>query len=122
MKVCVTADSQDFNPQVDPRFGRCKYFFLIDTDNNSSEIIENTGKESSSGAGIAAAGLLVEKGAEAVITGNCGPKAFQVLTKSGIKVITGVSGGVWEALENFSAGRLSETKEANVSAHFGMKR
>jgi predicted Fe-Mo cluster-binding NifX family protein len=41
MKVAVTAQGKDLGDQVDPRFGRCPYFLVVDTDTMVAEAIEN---------------------------------------------------------------------------------
>jgi hypothetical protein len=72
------------------------------------------------GAGIQAAQNIANKKVEVMITGNMGPNAFQTLTTAGIRIITGVTGTVKEAIEKFKAGELKETAAPNVASHFGM--
>ena len=71
------------------------------------------------GAGISTAQLLIGKGIEAIVTGNCGPNAFEVLKAAGIMVITGVSGKVSDAVRKYNAGGLKPSDGANVSGYFG---
>ena len=56
-----------------------------------------------------------------VITGNIGPNAFNAISATGIKIITGVSGTVKQAIENYKRGQLKETRNPTVSGHFGLK-
>jgi len=84
------------------------------------EFIENASMTAGGGAGISAAQGIVDKGVKAVLTGNCGPNAYQVLEAAGIQVITGVSGKVKQAAEDFQAGKLKAASQPSVKAHHGM--
>lgn len=108
MKVAVSAVGDSLEAPVDPRFGRCPYFVIVDTDTMAFEAISNASAGAVSGAGTLAAQAVAAKGVQAVITGNVGPNAFQVLSSAGIKVITGASGTVREAVERFKNGQLQE--------------
>jgi len=120
MKLAVTSTGEDLNAQIDPRFGRCQYFMFVDSDTMCFEAMMNESAMTSGGAGIQAAQTLAGKGVDAVITGNLGPNAHQTLTAAGIKLITGVSGTVKDAVEKFKNGELKETTSPTVGSHFGM--
>jgi len=120
MKICVTATGRDLNAQVDPRFGRCQYFVIVDSDTMTFEAMANEAIAAPGGAGIQAAQAMVNKGANVVISGNIGPNAFQVLSTAGVKIATGAYGTVQEAVEMYKTGRLSETGVSTVTAHAGM--
>jgi predicted Fe-Mo cluster-binding NifX family protein len=122
MKVGVSAVDSTLDAEIDPRFGRCPYFVIIDSDTMEFEAIENSDSFASSGAGITAAQLIAAKGVDVLITGNCGPNAYQVFTASNIKVITGVSGKVREAVQDYVSGKLQAVSQPNVAAHSGMGR
>jgi predicted Fe-Mo cluster-binding NifX family protein len=122
MKIAVSANNPDLDADIDPRFGRCQYLVLVDLDTMNFEVINNSGGMGSGGAGIATAQLIAGKGVEAVLTGNCGPNAYQVLSAAGIKVITGVSGKVKDAIESYKSGKLQASSQPNVAGHFGMGR
>ena len=85
MKICVTAQGGTLDSAVDPRFGRCRYFIFVDTGDLEFEAVGNPNLESTGGAGIQSAQLAVSRKAEAVITGNIGPNAFQVLQAASAK-------------------------------------
>lgn len=112
MKIAVSATEGSLDANVDPRFGRCAYFIIVETEDKeikSHEVVSNEAVQAMRGAGIQAAQTVANKGAEVVITGNIGPNAFNLLSQTGIKVITGVSGSVKEAVEKYLKGELKET-------------
>ncbi|HEC94895.1 MAG TPA: dinitrogenase iron-molybdenum cofactor biosynthesis protein [Thermoplasmatales archaeon] len=120
MKICVTSTGKDLDAQVDPRFGRCRYFLVVDTETMDGEAISNESAAASGGAGIQAAQLVAKTGVKTVLTGNVGPNAFQTLQAAGIKVVTGVSGTVKDVVEKYKKGELRETTAPSVGRHFGM--
>lgn len=119
MKVAVTSMGQDLESKVDARFGRAKWFVVADTETNQVQVINNEQNlNASQGAGIQTAENISKHGAEAVITGNCGPKAFKTLGAAGIRVYCGAEGTVAEALEKFKGGKLKQADGANVEGHW----
>ena len=122
MKIAITATAASLDAEIDPRFGRCQYFVIADPDTMEFEALENSGATAGGGAGISTAQTIAGKGIEAVLTGNCGPNAYQVLTAAGIKVVTGVSGKVQDAIQNYKSGKLKASSQPNVAEHFGMGR
>ncbi len=119
MKIAVTAQGNTLDSAVDPRLGRAKGFILTDENGESCEYVDNVQNlNAASGAGIQAAQNIINNNAEAVITGNCGPKAFSVLAAGRVKVYTGASGSVSDALAEFREGKLEESSEANVEGHW----
>ena len=101
MKIAITSMGEKLEDKVDLRFGRCHYFILFDTDTNKFEAVENTGAQGMEGVGILSGQIMADKGVETVLTGSCGPNAFQTLQAPGIKVITGATGTVQETIDNF---------------------
>ena len=122
MKIAITSTGAKLEDKVDPRFGRCHYFILFDTEINKFEAVENTGAQGMGGVGIQSGQMMADKGVETVLTGSCGPNAFQTLQAAGIKVITGATGTVQEAIDKFKSGKLKAISQANASAHSGMKK
>ena len=120
MKVVVTSQGQDLESMVDPRFGRCQNFLFVDTETMEVEAIPNPGRTAAGGTGIQAGQFVADKGAEAVITGNVGPNAAQVLLGAGIKVFTGAAGTVRNAIEKFKEGKLTQAAGPTVKDHFGL--
>jgi len=120
MKIAVTATGPDLEAKVDPRFGRCPYFLIVETDNLSFEAIENPNLALGGGAGVQSGQLMAEKGVKHVLTGNCGPNAYQTLAAAGIGIIVGCSGTVRDVIEQYTSGRFSSAAGPNVVSHFGM--
>jgi len=120
MKIAITAAGPSLDDRVDPRFGRCAYFLFVDTETGAFEAVPNPNLSLGGGAGIQSAQLIAQRGAKAVLTGNCGPNAFAALQAAGVQVLTGVSGPVRQAVERFKAGAFSASSGPTVASHFGM--
>ena len=120
MKICVTATANSLDAQIDPRFGRCSYLVIIDSETVQFEAIPNMAAGATSGAGIQVAQTITSKGVKLLITGNIGPKAFGALSAAGIEIVTGAFGTIREAVEKFKRGELKKTGAPTVGGHFGM--
>ncbi|MBN1547006.1 MAG: NifB/NifX family molybdenum-iron cluster-binding protein [Syntrophaceae bacterium] len=120
MKIAVSSAGKTLDDSVEARFGRCAYFLVIDPDTLEFEPIQNPNIALGHGAGIQSAQLLADKGVTIVLTGNCGPNAFQTFGAAGIQVITGVAGQVREAVIMYKSGELTGAAGPNVQGHFGM--
>ncbi len=119
MKIAISANNKTSDGEVDPRFGRASYFAIYETDTNALDFVNNDqNMNAPSGAGIQAAQNVIATGAKAVITGNCGPKAFKTLNAAGVKIITGASGTIKETIERYKKGELKEAEAANVDGHW----
>lgn len=120
MKLAISAKGQTLDSEMDPRFGRAKYFLLVDSEGDHLEVVENRQNlQLPQGAGIQAAQTVAEKGAQAVLTGNCGPKAFQVLQAARIQVAVGLEGAVREVVKQFKEGKIQFAPGPNVESHWG---
>jgi len=122
MKVAISSTGDNINSDVDPRFGRCLNFLIVDTDTMHVEVIGNSSAQSAHGAGIGAAQKVVSQGVGAVLTGHVGPNAYLALSKTGIKIYTGANGTVKEAITQYNDGKLIEATEPTVSGHRGQGR
>ena len=118
-KICVTSTGETLEAQVDPRFGRCAYFIIADPETLRFEAVSNAALMASGGAGIQAAQAVSARNVEAVITGSVGPNAFSALDSSDIKILTGASGTVKDAIEMYKASKLREISTPGPS-HMGM--
>jgi predicted Fe-Mo cluster-binding NifX family protein len=120
MKIIITAEGNGLDAPTSPRFGRCPTYILVDTETMALEAIPNPAAAASGGAGIQAAQFVVERGAQAVLTGNLGPNAADVFQAAGIPVYLNSEATVRAAVEAFKAGRLPISRGATVEAHAGM--
>ena len=120
MKIAISATGPTLEAEVNPRFGRCPHFILADPETMQFEVLDNSSAMAAGGAGISAAQMIAGQGVTAVLTGNCGPNAYGVLSAAGIQVITGVSGTVKDAVQKYKEGKFQGSSQANVPDHFGM--
>ena len=104
---------------IDSRFGRAAYFIIIDSVSGEYKTIENKQNvQASQGAGIQAAQMISKEGAQILITGFCGPKAFRTLGAANVDIITNASGTVQEVYEDYKAGKLKVAKQPNAEGHW----
>jgi predicted Fe-Mo cluster-binding NifX family protein len=120
MKICVTSNGPTMDASVDPRFGRCQYFVFVNSETMEYEAMPNPGIGASSGAGIQAAQTVADKGAGVVITGQVGPNAIETLGATNISIVTGASGTVSDAIEQYKSGRLQAVPAAPGAPATGM--
>jgi predicted Fe-Mo cluster-binding NifX family protein len=120
MRVAVSASGPSLDSEVDPRFGRCPLLLIVDTESMAFEALENPAVTAPGGAGIQAAQTVAQSQAEAVITGNCGPNAYETLSAAGIHVYAGAGGSVRDAIESLERGELAELGAPSAQLHSGM--
>jgi len=119
MKLAITSTGNTLSSQMDPRFGRAAYFIIVDPDTMAYQAIENQQNiHLPQGAGIQAGKTIINAQAGVLITGNCGPKAFQVLKQAGVDIKVGASGSITEIIEAYKRGDLHSADEANVEGHW----
>lgn len=119
MKIAIPVQNSSAAMQVDGRFGRAAAFCLVDTDTEARSCHDNAQNATAArGAGVQAAQTVVDLGAEAVLAGHIGPKAFAVLKAAGIKVFTGVDGPVDDAVAAWCEGLLTAADDADVEGHW----
>lgn len=119
MIIAVTAAGDGLDAPLDPRFGRAAKFILYNTESGSFQTVGNAQNlNAAQGAGIQTAQNVAAAGAQAVISGHFGPKAFRVLSASGIAACTTTAATVREALELHAQGKLAAAREANAEGHW----
>ena len=120
MRVVVSSQGSGLGAKASPIFGRCAVYVFVDTETMEAESVPNPAQNAAGGAGIQAAQFVVSKGVGAVLTGNVGPNASNVLTAAGIDFYFVGDMTVEEAVKAFVAGQLTKASGANVGAHAGM--
>ena len=118
MKLGLPSSGKEMDKLIDPRFGRCQYFIVIDPKTFSFKAKENPFKSTDRGAGIQAAQWMADRRVKTVLSSRVGPNALKVLKAAGITVITGVSGKIGEAVDHYRAGKAvnSSAKPNAVNA------
>lgn len=106
---------------IDPRFGRCRYFILVNPESGEFDVVDNDAASQAHGAGIRAAQTVASAGAEVVITGSVGPNAYPALHNAGIRILTATSGTVRNVVELYRKGSLGEVTSPGPG-HVGMGR
>jgi predicted Fe-Mo cluster-binding NifX family protein len=122
VKIVVTSSSTDLDAPTSRVFGRAPFYVLVDTETMSFEALENPERRALRGVGFYSPEWIVERGAQAVVTGSVGPNAFRVLQDLGLPVYLSAGGTVRKAVEAYRAGRLQPAEGPNVSTHSGRYR
>jgi predicted Fe-Mo cluster-binding NifX family protein len=120
MKVAISSSGTTLQSNVDPRFGRCSYYIIYDTESDSFKYVENKSGQATGGAGIQAAQMISNMNVESLITGNIGPNAYRVLFEASIKIYSGATGNIKDAIEKFKKGEYKQTTGPDVGSHFGI--
>lgn len=113
-KIAIASNGKTLEGQVDLRFGRCLYFLIVNSETEEFKVLPNTADSMSRGAGISAAQLVVDQKVEAVIAGNFGPKAVNVLSQSGLKIFSVSGKTVKKVINSFKAGKLKPMVSSEV--------
>lgn len=120
MKVAISSAGKSLESETDPRFGRCKYFLVVDTETEEFEVLPNENADRMGGAGIKTAQLVAGLELGSVITGNIGPNAFEVLNAAGVQIMTGATGTIANAIKAYKQGQLEKAETHTVESHSGM--
>ena len=119
MKIAISSEGESRTSRVDARFGRARWILIYDTASGRLEAIGNSRQQDlPQGAGIQVARTVIDGEADVLLTGHCGPKAFQTLAAAGVKVVIGLDGTVEEALGRFERGELRPTETSDVMGHW----
>jgi len=119
MKAAFTTSGENLDSPLDSRFGRAPKFLVYDLDTGTFDVIDNRQNlNAAQGAGIQSAETVIRAGANALVTGHCGPKAFRVLQAAGVKIYTVSAPTVADALAQLKAGALAEAPSADVEGHW----
>jgi len=118
VNIAVTSQGPDLASTVDPRFGRAKYVIIVNTETGEFSAHDNSRTlQAARGAGSQTGQTVVALGAEAVISGRVGPKAFDTLRAGKVAVYTGATGSVQDAIEQYKTGGLKRAGEPSAEGH-----
>jgi predicted Fe-Mo cluster-binding NifX family protein len=118
-RIAFTTSGNGLDAPLDSRFGRAPKFLVYDLDRETFEVLDNQPNlNAAQGAGIQSAELVARLGAKALVTGHCGPKAFRVLQRAGVRIFCTDAATVAEALQRYRAGVLTELQMADVDGHW----
>ncbi len=119
MKVAVTSKGTTLESAVDPRFGRAEYFIIVDTETFEFDVVDNNKNSNAfKGAGIKAAAAIVDKGADVLLTGFCGPNAYKALHAAGVNVANDAKGSVKDVVDGFNRGDYPFSDSPNTDGHW----
>ncbi|HAJ26764.1 MAG TPA: dinitrogenase iron-molybdenum cofactor biosynthesis protein [Syntrophus sp. (in: bacteria)] len=121
MKIAVTAQNPGWTELLMTRFGRAACFVVVDGETKEWQAVENQqNRQATQGAGIQAARTIIEQGAEVLISGNVGPKAFRVLQAGAVRMFRTDPASqktVADAVADWEQGKLEEIQAATVEGH-----
>jgi predicted Fe-Mo cluster-binding NifX family protein len=120
MKLAISAMGRDLDAQVDPNFGRCQCFIIVDSDTLEFEAIENPNIGIMSNAGVQSGQMMADRGVQVILTGNIGPNAFRTLSAAGVQVVAEVNGTLREAIHKFDTDQLRPLSRATVPEYFSV--
>lgn len=101
MTIAFAISGEDLDAPIDDRFGRASSFLVYDTGTGTFEIVPNTALNSGQGAGLKAVELVVRSKVKAVVAGEFGPKANDMLSRADIRIYSAKSMTVRQALAQF---------------------
>jgi predicted Fe-Mo cluster-binding NifX family protein len=117
MKILIPVENKTMEEPVCPSFGRTPYYMLYNTDNEQTEFLENKAANSPGGAGIQAAQMLVDSGADVLITLRCGENAAKVLKAGSIAIYKAEDISVGENIKKFREEKLALLSEIHAGFH-----
>jgi predicted Fe-Mo cluster-binding NifX family protein len=120
MKIAISSCGIFLDSPIDPRFGRCDYFVIVNMGDMSFEVFDNENLNLCQGAGIQSARFVISKDAKVVISGNIGPNAISALSEGDVEVLIRHTGTIREAVEDYRKGKLKSITTASVREHYGM--
>jgi len=117
MKIVIPVDDKDMGTNVCVSFGRTPYFLIYDTVTKESLFLDNSAAESTGGAGIKAAQIIVDNKADALLTPRCGENAAEVLKAANIKIFKTTSASTQDNIDAFMVGKLPLLEEIHAGFH-----
>jgi predicted Fe-Mo cluster-binding NifX family protein len=119
MKIVFTTSGSDLDAPLEGRFGRAPKFLVYDLQAGTFEVVDNSrNANTAQGAGTQSAVAVAQLGADCIVTGHCGPRAYRVLAAAGIKILKSSAPTVAEALALYRSGELVTATSADVEGHW----
>ena len=117
MRIAVSADDNNgLDSVVSPHFGRCPYYVLIDLDGrevNQVNTIANPYYAHHQPGQVP--GFINNQKADVMLTGGMGRRAIASFQQYGTQAVTGASGTVRRALEQYLGGELQGAEPCRES-------
>jgi len=118
-RICVTSQGDSLEAAVDPRFGRCAYFIIVDPESMQFRAVPNGAAGATGGAGIKAAQIVASEEVNTVITGSVGPNAYPALKNAGVVILSTSQGTIRDVIELYKSGSLNTVTTPGPS-HVGL--
>ncbi|BDZ66850.1 NifB/NifX family molybdenum-iron cluster-binding protein [Methanobacterium ferruginis] len=116
--ICIPSlDKNGLKGEISQHLGKTPYFVLIRWENDEIEdlqVLESKGKHM--GGGMTPGEFITGSGAEALLCGNLGSKAIQMIQSAGINVYVGATGTVIDALQDWAEGKLQKANQDSACA------
>ncbi len=111
MIIAITSTGNKLNSNIDSRFGRTKFIIIYNTEKFNFKAHNNNLNLNQTAQNI------IEYGADILITGNCGPKAFKVLKTGNINIFSSPISTVEDAIKAYIDNKLEELDNSNIEGH-----
>ena len=119
MKLAISIAGQALDSPFDARFGRAESFCLVDTDTGAWTAHANPALSASGGAGVQAAQFVAKLGAQAVVSGAYGPKAYDTLSAANIQRLLASGHEACSAADILASFKAGELTPATAATHGG---
>ena len=117
MKLAIPMDEKRIEANVSESFGRAPYILIFDHETSESLFFDNVASKSRGGAGIKAAQMVIDKGADVLLAPRLGQNAADVLKAANINVYKTIGGSAKDNVEAFVAGKLNLLDDIHAGYH-----
>ena len=117
MRIAVSADNDNgLDSVVSPHFGRCPYYVLVDLEGQEvGEVSAVANPYYGHHQPGQVPGFIQSQGADVMVTGGMGRRAISFFQQHDIRAVTGASGTVRRALEQYLGGALQGAEPCRES-------
>lgn len=121
MRIALSADNDaGLDSVISPHFGRCPYYVFVDVEGREVTSVSSAPNpflaQHQPGA---VPGFINDHGVNVMLTGGMGGRAVVFFDQFGIEPVTGASGTVRHALEQYLGGQLSGAAPCTESVAHG---